>query len=959
MRKIHVFLLILISTFIFSCLNVDASSEKIINVLIQNGNEKGYFEYKDGEYSGYYYDYLMAVKKDSWQYNFTTDKTKPYDIVVGTISNAENNKTGDYQTKYPIVSKDYIVGFSNTNYDFTVNDITSCYNKLIGAGMNDYIYGTTTALNSSFKDFCKNQGINCGSGSDRNNSKITYSVVDDPIEYFLEDMVDGILVDDSKALEYELLSAVKFSSISLYIESKNKDLIDTIDNNVNFINSIDSDYISTLKNKYFSSIYQRTLKFNDEELEYMQGRSEINVGVLSCSAPFSYVENGQLKGVITNYIKRIEEKFENVNFKYKTYDSIENARKALLSGEIDINLVNVYYIGNSNGDVSSSYYKDKIGIYLDKHEKNGKIAAFSEHTFEYAKSIGYGDNSVILFKNIEEAIKEYKNGNVRGIIGATSICSYYINKEQLFNLELSLTKSETVYYSFEYGSTISSISKSIITKITSQIDEQLMKNEITSEIINAYTPSLVENFRLKDFINKYAIVLVTVFVIIICIIVFLASVILFNINRSRKKAYDEIYVDHLTKGNTLKKFLLDVNKIVKDEENWSVIYFDIINFKNINTMFGEKTGDYVIVKLYNKLVSMALDSIVARIYADRFVVAVKYSNEKNYIEKLDYYAKLFYRYLISEFPDFNVSLRCGVAYASSSEDISITIDHASQAAHILNKTTGVNYLVFDDTMALEIIKKSEIERDMEKALASKEFEAFYQPKVNALTNEIVGAEALIRWNHPTKGLLSPGVFIDIFESNGFIVDVDFYIFTLVCKHIRNELDEGRKVVTISSNFSRAHMMSYNFVTKLNEIADKFEVPHKYLEIELTETMSFDALSQYKDVIVSLRSAGYKIAIDDFGSGYSSIQLLYNLPITTLKLDATYARKTNKSDFEDSLMQSIIDICLKNDIDIICEGVETKEQLDYVLSRNCTNIQGYYFSRPLPEIEYIKYKEGKK
>ncbi|MGM9971268.1 MAG: EAL domain-containing protein [Anaeroplasmataceae bacterium] len=957
MKKIlsfmFIFMFIVISPFVCASEIID------IKVLLVNGLEKGNFEISDDGYKGFYYDYLMSIKKDNWNYTFSyVDDGSDYDLLVGTINDTELALNGYYQTKLPVTNRSYMVGFLASNYDLQIDNIENYYNKLIGYDPNEYIIGTTNQTRTVLKEYCKSNGIvNSGVGNDRAEGKITFYETTNLMNDLKNGVVDAVFTYDTIAIDNNLLCGSEIASIALYIKSKNKELIDTIDTNVNALSTLDNGYFDSLENKYFKSLHERGLAFSTEELTLLQSPKTLRVGVLNDYAPYSYVSNSKLYGAITKYISALKRIVPNLNFEYHAYDSMESLERDLNDNKLDINLLQRYYISSDLSNSSSSYFTDKISFFANQ-DRQGKIAYTTNDLLDYAFTLGYTEDDLVKYNNIEEAMEDYKKGNISGLIESSYAISYYNALYGINDLKCISSSEETAYFAFEYAAEFDQNYKSIISKVMLEIDSKEFSNNISSEIISASMLYQNETFSLNAFIHKYAIGITVTMVSIFAVITLLSVFLIVVLSKSRKKAYRELYVDKLTKGNTRNKLIADAAKLIKIENKYAIVYFDIINFKTINTLFGSNVGDEVIIKLHNKLIDFIPNlDILARSYADRFIALVHFNELDKINAVIDRYASDLYKYLVEEFPDFNVSLRCGIALLNG-DDINASIEHASLAANTLQKASGVSYKIYDDDINQKIIKKAEIERDMERALENGEFVAYYQPKVDAITNSVIGAEALVRWNHKEKGLLSPAHFIDIFERNGFIVNVDYYIFEQVCKYIHREISVGRKPIVISSNFSRAHLLSGNFVSRLNNIADKYKVPHEYLEIELTETMSVESFNTYRDIINDIYNAGYKIAIDDFGSGYSSIQLLYSLPISSLKLDASYVRRQATSNLEDSLMQSIINICHEYNIEIICEGVETNEELNYVLKHNCKYIQGYYYSKPLPEEEFRKFKVEK-
>lgn len=254
-------------------------------------------------------------------------------------------------------------------------------------------------------------------------------------------------------------------------------------------------------------------------------------------------------------------------------------------------------------------------------------------------------------------------------------------------------------------------------------------------------------------------------------------------------------------------------------------------------------------------------------------------------------------------------------------------------------------------------------------MENNEFVVYFQPKVELKTNKIAGAEALVRWQDPKKGLIPPDEFIPIFEKNGFITKLDIYVFEEVCKTIRKWLNEGINPIPVSVNLSRMHLQNPNFLKKYKEIQEKYEVPADLLEIELTETLVFENFEQLKKVIDDIHQMGFSCSIDDFGSGYSSLNLLKEIPVDILKLDRIFFSKKNDKR-GNSVIESIISLAKKLNMTTISEGVETISQVEFLRKADCDLVQGYVYSKPLAKddfeitflknenIQVKKYKEKK-
>jgi EAL domain-containing protein (putative c-di-GMP-specific phosphodiesterase class I) len=276
-------------------------------------------------------------------------------------------------------------------------------------------------------------------------------------------------------------------------------------------------------------------------------------------------------------------------------------------------------------------------------------------------------------------------------------------------------------------------------------------------------------------------------------------------------------------------------------------------------------------------------------------------------------------------------------------------------ADIAHKTIGdinrTSLIFYDSKIQNEFLRKKKLESAMSSSLGNGDFIVYLQPKFDLATNEIAGTEALARWQHPTEGLILPQQFISLFESNGFILELDFYIYEQVCLMLRKWLDDGKNVLPVSVNVSKAHLADQQFGAQLKALIDKYDIPPKLLELELTESILFDGVGEAVSMIRNLKELGFSILIDDFGSGYSSLNLLKDLTVDVLKLDKEFFRKDGMAEKDKIIVDGIIKIANDLNLRILSEGVETQEQVDFLTAAGCHTAQGFFFAKPLPVEEF--------
>lgn len=441
------------------------------------------------------------------------------------------------------------------------------------------------------------------------------------------------------------------------------------------------------------------------------------------------------------------------------------------------------------------------------------------------------------------------------------------------------------------------------------------------------------------------------FVIILCL--FLLCIIVIDDLRWRRQIRHYSDTDRITGKSSFDKFKKDAQKLIDklDDSSYILVYMNIQNFKYINDTFGHAQGD-ALLKAIAEIMYQNLKEkeLAARAYADHFVVLL-HCNEDKLVERLHSLWNDM-ESSINAFQSHSIFFKTGIYCITEGDtDIEKVIDGAIYALNTLGILSENSCVYYNESMRMQIKKEKEIEHDMNRALENYEFEAYYQPKFDIMTQKIIGAEALVRWCHPGKGMIPPGEFIPFFEKNNFVLKLDLYIFEEVCKRQRQLLDEGIEPMVVSVNFSRRHLKINNWMDMLLEITKRYQVPTNLLELELTETIAEENFDLITLAANNLRRCGFRLSIDDFGSGYSSIQLIYQIPISVLKLDKSCFHENGSSRIESSIIQSLIKIAHENDIHVIWEGVETPEQAETVKRYGCRFVQGFLYARPMPFADY--------
>lgn len=435
------------------------------------------------------------------------------------------------------------------------------------------------------------------------------------------------------------------------------------------------------------------------------------------------------------------------------------------------------------------------------------------------------------------------------------------------------------------------------------------------------------------------------------------------ISRSQLETLREIvYItefDKLTGLFTKNHFFAETHKMLSEyhDEKYIFIRFDIDRFSLINSYFGIAHGDSIIkyiAETFPKLLKSAAHYTYGRIEGDVFAACVsfdaaKYSDKTAFADHVVGNVKQLLDHCNHEFdivPSFGLyeihdnSIRPDILY-----------DRATLASKNCKGSYTQLYSWYDDTMEEKLIQDQNIANEMTKALEEGQFVPYFQPKYDLRTNKIAGAEALIRWLHPEKGLIPPGNFIPIFEKNGFVSKVDNYMWESVCKSIRQWIDEGKTVLPISINVSRIDLYNPLLVDTFANLIDKYQIPANLLNLEITESSYMDDPEIMLNTMHKLQEKGFVVMMDDFGSGYSSLNVLKDMPVDVLKIDMNFLSKDTEDGRSESIIASIVRMAKWLNMTCIAEGAETSNQVQFLKNIGCEFAQGYFYSKPIPKDEF--------
>ncbi|WP_213365593.1 EAL domain-containing protein [Mesobacillus boroniphilus] len=408
------------------------------------------------------------------------------------------------------------------------------------------------------------------------------------------------------------------------------------------------------------------------------------------------------------------------------------------------------------------------------------------------------------------------------------------------------------------------------------------------------------------------------------------------------------YHDELTNlpnRRNLEKVMAEL--FIKDEA-FSLIYLDFDRFKRINDTFGHSFGDKILMQIGKKLAEVVPEEcLVARIGGDEFAILVAEGNKPDQIANK--VVRAFQSPLFAEGMEFLITASIGISkYPEDTDNLELLLKYADMAMYKAKENGANHFQFFDQSMVDQNLNKFELENDLRNAINSDALTVFYQPKYNATTNEITGAEALARWKHPRHGMIPPGVFIPIAEEANLIVPLERLIIRQVFSQLVTWKEQGFDVPRTSINISIIHFYQEDFVKFMQLALKEYDLYGELIEIEVTESIMIKKEDSINAQLQSLREIGIEVSIDDFGTGYSSLSYLSKLSVDRLKIDQSFISHSQENR---EIISTIVSMATNLKLKVIAEGVETESQIDLLKSLGCQEVQGYFYSPPLPSNEY--------
>ena len=797
---------------------------------------------------------------------------------------------------------------------------------------------------------------------------VNYKTYQDILKAYANDEVDGyvdaMLFYNKNKHTYAVFDRQNYR---LSVRADRQDLLDRLNWAMDQLLLYQSDIRDTLKRKYFLK-EEFPLLLSRDEKNFLAEKKKLRTAVLFYQKPRVYYDDkGNLQGLMVDIINRISDDL-NIEIEIVKTNSYEEARSLIQNGEIDFiadAVSDFSWAENYNIKPTQTYFQmDYVPVtradYIIDSSKNPKVACVQNmfYTMNFIE-MNFPKENIIYLPNFEECLKAVEDGRADIV---------YVNRDSVYSFIDSVGT-----YDLEVGA-VSPYSQSVGLGINVNGDLRLwhiLNKEIKHIDVSWVRDMLAKHQQTTSTFNVQKLIYRNLFKVVLFVILLttLIGALIYrrNINKKNFEMVQRMaYTDsryNLPNVSWLVKEVPPTFKNLKEESPATQTFFAVFSMMS-NAIMTENLGHKIMDSQFHALANGLKTSAPVIFTAAGIDVGhlICFCKAENAEKIFDWATKIIESYSYMDTADANakivIHMKSGISRYDETLDIQQAIGRAVMACQ---QTSSNEVKVFDEKMEETLKSEHDIENRMISALENDEFKAWYQPKYDIKTRKIIGAEALVRWISPTTGFMPPGKFIPLFEQNGFVIQVDYYILEKTCQLQRERLDAGKEVVPISVNQSRLHMTEEGYLDKMRAIIEKYKLPPNLIELEITETMfgDFDkkaARQNAEKIITELKSMGYTIAVDDFGAGYSSFSLLSSLPMDVLKIDRSVLTGADTSQRMKKILGKVIELGKSLGMSVICEGIETVEEENLLLSLGCRYGQGFFNAKPMPVNDFITFFE---
>lgn len=912
----------------------------------------GYFQFNGyhdtdltGYRSGYGYEYLHAMAKyNNWDFEYIDGtwaecqemlQKGEIDILTSMQYSDERAQKYDFSEKN-IGSSSAILTVKEGNENFVRGEFDTFKNMTIGI-----VAGNSR--NDDLKAY-----------SEKNNFTYTsHEFVDQNVMYeaLMNGDIDAMLTSDLRKTNGEWVLA-RFAPSPFYVTVRkgNTVLLNEINKSLSKLEEEHPLLAVELHNKYYA-VNDSAIMFSNAEREFIKNAGVVKVATWPDREPLSYFEKGECKGIVPD-LMRLAASDLGLKIEFVETDTYAESCEIVQEGKADI-MTNFMTDFDEAEELNVKLTSPYMNLEYCRVSKKGNLpekqtialptdnVLVSRYVYE-----NFSREQIFEYETTSDAIDAVRRGEADVTFANSIVTSHFMRKSE--NSGLIAVMTDEIDHSVSMA-----VSKYAPIEIYDLLNRELIKLKQTqlSNIITKHTMYNNGSVTWADYLYSNPVQVIFIGFVTMVFILICASVTLISRRKYVHSLKNLAFKDELTGLWNVAKLEQEAKQAINDNkrDKLSIVAMDIYKFRMINEIYGREIGDMIIKHMATELSQLAPTMLYpAHVKADNFL-AIIYSNDRQEIEAL--FEKLRDKIFAFKWENqyISLSINCGLYIVNKKCKATTAIDNADKARR-QSKSNSEGFWVYDETLETQLRKEKDIEDRFPTALTINEFEVYYQPKVNMHTNKICGAEALVRWNSSQSGFMRPDEFIPVLEKTGAIVELDFFVLEQVCKYVSEFLHRGEVPPKISVNQSRMHLPRTNYLSRLSDLIEKYAIPQGLIELELTETAFVD-LDLTKQIVRKLKALGFTLSIDDFGSGYSSLTFLNTIQIDVMKIDRTFLQSTDSSQRTKIILKRMVDMAKDLNMEVVCEGVETLSQIQFLISIGCDLAQGYYYAQPMPKLQF--------
>lgn len=733
----------------------------------------------------------------------------------------------------------------------------------------------------------------------------------------------------------------------------NEDVIRELDQAVADLKMNRPELETKLMNEFYQSKLDKTVVFTTEEKNYIADAGRVTVGYLDGHYPFSYEEDESCKGLTRELLEGVAG-VAGLRLSWQKVESPKAAREALQDGTIDI----LSYSTDTKEELDEYQLvkmEDYVQIPLVLVMKKGMEPIYAESlatvpylSDEAGAAVDLSVTSLQVYDTQQECLEAVRSKKADAVLCDGYLAEYLLSAELRYhNLEVKsvLQGEHSISMAVRDGDAqlAGILRKTLLTIDARAVNDYMLERNVYSLL------------SISQLLKNNSDLVIMFLLLLMVVIVLVAWKIIKGTKKIQKLMYKDVELDIWNLNYLVyygEKTLLPERK----GRQYAVAYINIAQFGRYNVIHGWSSAQKLLESIALALSRSVRnpEEICAKAHGDHFVLLLSVEQERM-VERLKTIEGFLEEFVFRDTGN-HIAIQMG-AYCvpKSSNDLRGAVACANQALDFVQAESGENIKVYDAAMEKAIKERHEKEELLESVDIDQDFATYYQAKVDIRTEEVVGAEALVRFLDPTASgaVRSPGFFVPYYEQTGRVTEIDFFVLQCVCRMLRRRMDQGQDVVTVSCNFSRMHFMKPGFAERFERVLSEYRVPKELVEVEITETLIMEEMEQKiaEQTLAELWRRGVRLSIDDFGSGYSSLGVIEKIPASIIKLDRSFLLNREDRKRQVKIMKRIVDLAHDLDAHIVCEGVETDEDVELMKEIGAHVAQGYRYAKPVPEEEF--------